>query len=332
MMRSRTKLVGALGAALLATAALAPADAQAEQILRFATLQGAGQPSYDGAVRLAELVAERSNGELKVELFADGQLGTEQESLEGVQFGTIDMFMGSTGAVGRFLPKLEAFAHPYVWRDLDHMLAVVRGEIGEELTEELRAQTGIRILDMGWLFGRRHLTTRETPAQRPADMADLKIRVQPTEIYLATIEAMGGNPTPMDFKEVYTSLQTGVIDGQENPINVVATRALYEVQDYMMLTGHITQNQTVVVNDQVFSALSPELQEVLASATREAGDFQNELLEQEEAEQLELIKSKGMQIVEPDVEAFRAATADVHQQFEDAWGERFFERIRQAGS
>ena len=331
-MRSRTKLAGAVGAALLATAALAPAGAQAEQVLRFATLQGAGQPSYDGAVRLAELVAERSNGELKVELFADGQLGTEQESLEGVQFGTIDMFMGSTGAVGRFLPKLEAFAHPYVWRDLDHMLAVVRGEIGEELTEELRAQTGIRILDMGWLFGRRHLTTRETPVQGPADMADLKIRVQPTEIYLATIEAMGGNPTPMDFKEVYTSLQTGVIDGQENPINVIATRALYEVQDYLMLTGHITQNQTVVVNDQVFSALSPELQEVLLSATREAGDFQNELLEQEEAEQLELIKSKGMQIVDPDVEAFRAATADVHQQFEDAWGEGFFERIRQAGS
>ena len=261
MMRSGGKLVGAPGLALLTmvAAALAPVDATAEQVLRLATLQGAGQPSYDGAVKLAELVEERSNGELRVELFPDGQLGTEQESLEGVQFGTIDMFMGSTGAVGRFLPKLEAFAHPYVWRDVEHMLSVVRGEIGEELSEELRASTGIRILDMGWLFGQRHLTTRETPVRVPADMADLKIRVQPTEIYLATIAAMGGNPTPMDFKEVYTSLQTGVIDGQENPINVIATRALYEVQDYMMLTGHITQNQAVVANDQVFSALSPEL-------------------------------------------------------------------------
>jgi TRAP-type transport system periplasmic protein len=333
-MRSRSKLVGALGPALLTmvAASLAPVDALAEQVLRFATLQGAGQPSYDGAVKLAELVEERSNGELRVELFPDGQLGTEQESLEGVQFGTIDMFMGSTGAVGRFLPKLEAFAHPYVWRDVDHMLGVVRGEIGDELSEELRASTGIRILDMGWVFGQRHLTTRETRVRVPADMANLKIRVQPTEIYLATIAAMGGNPTPMDFKEVYTSLQTGVIDGQENPINVIATRALYEVQDYMMLTGHITQNQAVVVNDQVFSALSPELQEVLVSATRDAGDFQNELLEQKEAEQLELIKSKGIQIVEPDVEAFRQATADVHEQFEGAWGEGFFERIRQAGS
>jgi tripartite ATP-independent transporter DctP family solute receptor len=212
------------------------------------------------------------------------------------------------------------------------MLTVVRGEIGDELTEELVASTGIRILDMGWVFGRRHLTTGETEVITPADMAGLKIRVQPTEIYLATIEAMGGNPTPMDFKEVYTSLQTGVIDGQENPINVIATRALYEVQDYLMLTGHITQNQTVIVNDQVFQALSPELQEVLVSATRDAGDYQNDLLEQKEAEQLELIKGNGMPVVEPDVEAFREATANVHEKFDAVWGEGFFERVKNAGS
>ena len=331
MRRTRRGTLGVLSGALLAASALATMPASAEQVLRLATLQGQGQPSYAGVQKLAELVSERSNGELKVEVFGDGQLGTEQESVEGVQFGTIDMFMGSTGSVGRFLPKLEAFAHPYVWRDVDHMLSVVRGEIGDELTEEL-VTTGIRIVDMGWLFGRRHLTTRATEVMTPADMAGLKIRVQPTEIYLATIEGMGGNPTPMDFKEVYTSLQTGVIDGQENPINVIATRALYEVQDYLMLTGHITQNQTVIVNDQVFQALSPELQEVLLSATRDAGDYQNDLLEQEEAEQLELIEANGMHIVEPDIEAFREATANVHEQFDAAWGEGFFERIKNAGS
>jgi tripartite ATP-independent transporter DctP family solute receptor len=332
MMQTRRGTIGLLSGALLAASALAPMPASAQQVLRLATLQGEGQPSFEGLKRLGELVDERSEGELKVEIFGDGQLGTEQESVEGVQFGTIDMFMGSTGSVGRFLPKLEAFAHPYVWRDVDHMLGVVRGEIGDELTEELVASTGIRILDMGWVFGRRHLTTSETEVLTPADMAGLKVRVQPTEIYLATIEGMGGNPTPMDFKEVYTSLQTGVIDGQENPINVIATRALYEVQDYLMLTGHITQNQTVIVNDQVFQSLSPELQEVLVSATRDAGDYQNEQLEQKEAEQLELIKANGMKIVEPDVEAFRDATANVHEKFDAAWGEGFFERIKNAGS
>lgn len=319
-----------LAAALIAALGVSERAAAQERTLRVATLQGAAQPSHKGLVRLAELVAQRSGGSLKVEVFGDGQLGTEQESLEGVQLGTIDMFMGSTGAVGRFLPKLEAFAHPYVWRDTEHLMAAVRGPIGEELSEELRAGTGIRILDMGWIFGRRHLTTRETAVNAPADMARLKIRVQPTGIYLETIRAMGGNPTPMDFKEVYTSLQTGVLDGQENPINVIATRAFYEVQDYIVLTGHITQNQAVVIGDTVYQSLSPEQQQLLTAATREAGDYQNELLTQDEEAQFALVREKGMKVVEPDVAAFRTATADVYKGFEGSWGQGFFERIRDA--
>lgn len=323
-------LAAALAVAGLGTG-LGAGTAEAQTVLRLATLQGQGQPSHAGVVRLSELVKERSNGALEVKVFGDGQLGTEQESIEGVQFGTIDMFMGSTGSVGRFLPKLEAFAHPYVWRDVDHMLAVVRGPIGDELDAELRSKTGIRILDMGWVFGRRHLTTRETPVKTPADCNGLKVRVQPTAIYLATIKAMGCSPTPMDFKEVYTSLQTGVIDGQENPINVIATRALYEVQKYLMLTGHITQNQAVIINDATFQGLSPELQKILVDATREAGDYQNKLLAENEAKQMEQIKAAGTTIVEPDIEAFRAATADVHAQFDEQWGAGFFERIRSYG-
>jgi len=299
-----------------------------ERTLRIATLQGAAQPSYKGLVRLSELVAQRSNGALKVQVFGDGQLGTEQESLEGVQLGTIDMFMGSTGAVGRFLPKLEAFAHPYVWRDTNHLLKVVRGPIGDELSEELRKKTGIRILDMGWIFGQRHLTTKQTEVRKPADMARLKIRVQPTGIYLETIRAMGGNPTPMDFKEVYTALQTGVLDGQENPLNVIATRAFYEVQGHLMLTGHITQNQAVVIGDRVFQGLKPEHQKILADAVREAGDYQNGVLASDEKAQMELVRGKGIKVVEPDIAAFRTATAEVYKKFEKDWGQGFFERIR----
>jgi tripartite ATP-independent transporter DctP family solute receptor len=318
-------IAAAAAAALAWHAALAQ-----ERTLRVATLQGAAQPSYKGLVRFAELVGSRSNGALKVQVFGDGQLGTEQESIEGVQLGTIDMFMGSTGSVGRFLPRLEAFAHPYVWRDDAHMLKVARGPIGEELSEELRKKAGIRILDMGWVFGWRHLTTKQTAVMKPADMARLKIRVQPTGIYLDTIRAMGGNPTPMDFKEVYTSLQTGVIDGQENPINVIATRAFWEVQGYLMLTGHILQNQAVIVSDKTFQSLKPEHQRILVQAAREAGDHQNQLLAQTEKEQLDLVRGKGMKVVQPDVAAFRAATADVYKKFESVWGKGFFERIRDA--
>ncbi len=324
------KLLRLAAAAVVASLLIAALPAQAQRTLRVATLQGAAQPSYKGLVRMAELVQQRSNGALRIQVFGDGQLGTEQESIEGVQLGTIDMFMGSAGSVGRFLPRLEAFAHPYVWRDNAHLLKVARGPIGDELSAELQKKAGIRILDQGWIFGQRHLTTKQTEVKKPADMARLKIRVQPTGIYLDTIKAMGGNPTPMDFKEVYTSMQTGVIDGQENPLNVIATRAFYEVQGYLVLTGHITQNQAVLISDKSYQALTPEQQKILVAAAREAGDYQNQVLVDDEKGQLELVKSKGMKVVTPDVAAFRAATADVYKKYESAWGKGFFERVRDA--
>jgi TRAP-type C4-dicarboxylate transport system substrate-binding protein len=152
--------------------------------------------------------------------------------------------------------------------------------------------------------------------------------VQPTGIYLDTIRAMGGNPTPLDFKEVYMSMQTGVIDGQENPLNVIATRAFYEVQGYLVLTGHITQNQAVLISEKTYQSLTPDQQKLVIAAAREAGDYQNKVLADDEAGQLALVKSKNMKVIEPDVAAFRAATADVYKKFEKTWGPGFFERVR----
>jgi tripartite ATP-independent transporter DctP family solute receptor len=285
-----------------------------------------------GLQRFAELVAERTDGELKVEIFPASQLGTEQEILEGVQLGTIHMFEGSAGSAGRFLPALEAFAHPFLWRDLDHMLTVARGDIGQELSQQMVDEHGMRILDMGWLFGQRHLTTASTSVHTPEDMEGLKIRVQPTTIYLEMIKAMGANPTPIDWKEVYLSLQTGVVDGQENPVGVIYSAKLFEVQDYLMLTGHIMQNQVVIINESFFHSLSPEHRQVLEDAVIEAGDYQNALIEAGAKEDLAKLKEAGMTVIEPDIEAFRAATADIYLQFEDQWGKGLFERMRAAGS
>jgi tripartite ATP-independent transporter DctP family solute receptor len=301
-------------------------------VIKLGNVQPPAMIVQKGLQRFADLVAERTGGELKVEIFPASQLGTEQEILEGVQLGTIHMFEGSAGAAGRFLPVLEAFAHPFLWRDLDHMLAVARGEIGQELSQRLIDEHGMRILDMGWLFGQRHLTTASTPVYTPEDMKGLKIRVQPTTIYLEMIKAMGANPTPIDWKEVYLSLQTGVVDGQENPVGVIYSAKLYEVQDYLMLTGHITQNQVVIINEPFFQSLAPEHQRVLREAIIEAGDYQNALIEQGAAEDLEKLTAAGMTVVEPDIEAFRAATANIYKLFEDQWGAGLFERLGVAGS
>jgi tripartite ATP-independent transporter DctP family solute receptor len=328
----RRRLIGlATACAALAVGQHTP-PASAETVIKLGNVQPPAMIVQKGLQRFADLVAERTGGELKVEIFPASQLGTEQEILEGVQLGTIHMFEGSAGAAGRFLPALEAFAHPFLWRNLDHMLAVARGEIGQELSQRLIDEHGMRILDMGWLFGQRHLTTASTPVYTPEDMKGLKIRVQPTTIYLEMIKAMGANPTPIDWKEVYLSLQTGVVDGQENPVGVIYSAKLYEVQDYLMLTGHITQNQVVIINEPFFQSLAPEHQRVLREAIIEAGDYQNALIEQGAAEDLEKLTAAGMTVVEPDIEAFRAATANIYKLFENQWGAGLFERMGDAGS
>ena len=305
-----------------------PAVAQQPIAIKLGNVQAAADIVQTGLKRFADLVAERAKNQVQVQIFPASQLGTEQELLEGVQLGTVHMFEGSTGAVGRFLPDLEAFAAPYIWRDLDHMLKVVRGPIGQELAERLVKSKGMRVLDFGWLFGNRYLTTKNKAIYKPEDLKGMKIRVQPTAIYLETIKAMGANPTTMDFKEVYLGLQSGVIDGQENPPFVIYNNNFFEVQKYLMLTAHITQNQAIVITEKFYQGLSPEFRKILTEAAIEAGNFQNDLVLKSEKSDLDRLKEKGMTIVQPDVKAFREATKDVWRKVSEKWEPGLYERIQ----
>ncbi len=328
-MGRRRLLVVLVALALSGLALPGSAGAQQPIVIKLGNVQATGDIVQEGLKKFAALVAERTKGQIQVQIFPASQLGTEQELLEGVQLGTIHMFEGSTGSVGRFLPDLEAFAAPYIWRDPDHMLKVVRGPIGQELAERLVKSKGMRILDLGWLFGNRYLTTKNKAVYKPEDLKGVKVRVQPTGIYLETIKAMGASPVTMDFKEVYLGLQSGVIDGQENPAFVIFNNKLFEVQKYVMLTAHITQNQAIVINDKFFQGLSPEFRKILTEAAYEGGNYQNELILKSEKEYLDKLKEKGMVIVQPDVNAFREATKDVYKKFADKWEPRLVERIRE---
>ncbi|HWU37910.1 MAG TPA: TRAP transporter substrate-binding protein [Candidatus Acidoferrum sp.] len=327
---ARTAFPWVLSAVLLAGTGM-PKTAGAQQtiVIKLGNVHQVDLPIQVGLKRYADLVAERTQNQLQIQVFPASQLGTEQELLEGVQLGTVHMFEGATGAVGRFLPEMEAFAAPYVWRDVDHMLKVVRGPIGQALADRLVKAKGIRILDMGWIWGNRHLTTRAKAVSRPEDLRGMKIRVQPVGIYLDTIRAMGGNPVPLDAKEVYLGLQTGVIDGQENPPSNIYNAKLYEVQKYVMLTGHILQNNAVAIGEKFYQSLAPALQKALQESAIEAGNFQNDLVLKQEKVDLDRLKEKGMTIVQPDVRAFREATKDVHKKYADKWEPNFYERIQE---
>ncbi len=326
----RSLLIGVAVVVLVAVLGFATAQAQQPIVIKLGNVQATGDIVQTGLKKFADLVGERTKGQVQVQIFPASQLGTEQELLEGVQLGTVHMFEGSTGSVGRFLPDLEAFAAPYIWQSPEHMLKAVRGPVGQSLAERLVKAKGIRVLDFGWLFGNRYLTTKAKAIMKPEDLKGMKIRVQPTAIYLETIKAMGANPTTMDFKEVYLGLQSGVIDGQENPPFVIFNNKLFEVQKFLMLTGHITQNQAVVINDKFFQGLSPEFRKIVTEAAYEAGNFQNDLVLKSEKEYLDKLKESGMTIVQPDVKAFREATKDVWKKVSEKWEPGLYERIQQA--
>jgi tripartite ATP-independent transporter DctP family solute receptor len=324
----RGVVIGAVLAMALAVLGSPAAQAQQPIVIKLGNVQATADIVQTGLKKFADLVGERTKGQVQVQIFPASQLGTEQELLEGVQLGTVHMFEGSTGSVGRFLPDLEAFAAPYIWRDVDHMLKTVRGPVGLGLAERLVKAKGIRVLDFGWLFGNRYLTTKSKAIYKPDDLKGMKIRVQPTAIYLETIRAMGANPTTMDFKEVYLGLQSGVIDGQENPPFVIFNNKFFEVQKYVMLTAHITQNQAVVINEKFYQGLSPEFRKILTEAAYEAGTFQNDLILKSEKEYLDKLKEKGMVIVQPDVKAFRGATKDVWKKVSEKWEPGLYEKIQ----
>jgi tripartite ATP-independent transporter DctP family solute receptor len=297
-------------------------------LIKLGNVQSTEDIVQTGLKKFADLVNERTKGQVQVQIFPASQLGTEQELLEGVQLGTVHMFEGSSGSVGRFLPDLEVFAAPYVWRDVDHMLKAVRGPVGQGLAERLVKAKGMRVLDFGWLFGNRYLTTKAKAIYKPEDLKGMKIRVQPTAIYLETIKAMGANPTTMDFKEVYLGLQSGVIDGQENPPFVIFNNKLFEVQKFVMLTGHITQNQAVVINEKLYQGLSPEFRKILTDAAYDAGNFQNGIILKSEKEYLDKLKEKGMTVVQPDMKAFREATREVWKKVSEKWEPGLYEKIQ----
>jgi tripartite ATP-independent transporter DctP family solute receptor len=311
---------------VLCGAALAPA--QQPIVIKLGNVQATADLVQEGLKKFADLVTDRTKGQIQVQIFPASQLGTEQELLEGVQLGTVHMFEGSSGSVGRFLPDLEVFAAPYVWRDVDHMLKTVRGPVGQGLAERLVKAKGMRVLDFGWLFGNRYLTTKSKAIYKPEDLKGMKIRVQPTAIYLETIKAMGANPTTMDFKEVYLGLQSGVIDGQENPPFVIYNNKFFEVQKFLMLTAHITQNQAIVINDKLYQGLSPEFRKILTDAAYEAGNYQNDIVLKSEQEGLDKLKEKGMTVVQPDLKAFREATKDVWKKVSEKWEPGLYEKIQ----
>ncbi len=284
-------------------------------------------PTHFGVMRFKELVEERTNGDITVNLFPNRQLGEERELVEGLQMGTVDMAVVSTGPLGGFVPEINVLDLPFLFKNNTHAYGVFDGPIGEELLGKFEdvGIVGAAIWENGW----RNVTSNK-PIESPADLEGVKIRTMENEIHMAAFEKLGASPVPMVWGEVYTSLQQGVIDAQENPVTIIYVNNLWEVQDYVQMTGHVYGPHVFLMSQLTLDSLPDEYQEIVLNTAREVSTYQRMMSAKLEAEQKEMLIENGMNILDVDKEPFQKAVMSVLDQYKDRFGS-YIDRILAAG-
>ncbi|MEK6717792.1 MAG: TRAP transporter substrate-binding protein [candidate division NC10 bacterium] len=328
MKRVAVSLVGILGFAVGAILGLGlTADIRAAEFdLVEAHTSPPDHPYTLGMVRYADLVKERTNGRVAIQIHHSRQLGDERQVVEGLQLGTIHLTVTSTGPLGGFVPEMNVVDLPFLFRDAEHAYKVLDGEIGRGLLNKFDA-VGIKGLAF-WENGFRHITTSKKPVREPTDMKGLKIRVMENKVHQAAFRQLGSDATPMAWGEVFTSLQQGLLDAQENPIPIIYTFKLNEVQKYVSLTGHVYSPAPLLMSKKTWDRMPPEIQKVMFDTAVEVARYQRGLIREQEQKQIGELRAKGMTIIEqPDRAAFREAMKPVFEQFQGQFGKDLVQRI-----
>ena len=282
-------------------------------------------PYHLGAVRYAELIAQRTQNKVKIEVYPSTQLGNERDLVEGLQLGTIDLVVTSTGPLGGFVPRMFVVDLPFLFRDREHAYKVLDGPIGRELLDAFSAK-GIKGLAF-WENGFRQITNSVRPIEKPEDLRGIKIRTMENRVHLSAFRAFGASPAPMAWSEVYTALQQKTIDAQENPIAIIYFQKIYEVQKYLSLTGHFYSPTPLLMSLKAFNRLPRDFQKIMLDTATECATYERNLLRDNEAKQLAEIKAKGMQVTLPNKKPFQDAAAPVYKEFESQFGKETIDRI-----
>ena len=335
-MKRRHRIVSVLTLVLAAAALAVLGGGQQEeaaagtsvQVVKFSSPVAPDHPNNIAALKFAEIVNKESGGRLKVEVFPANQLGNVKDVIENVMTGSVHMYMGGTSETSLFQSEFAVMDAPYLFRDYDHLMKGAKSDVVKEIGTKLEKNRGVKILTAEIYYGARHLTTRNKPIKTPADLKGMLVRAPDQPIYLEAVRAMGATPTPVAFSDLYMALKQGVVDGQENPIPTIYTYKYYEAQKYLMLTGHMLRVNVIGADASWYNKLSPDLKTIIGKALDEAVKLNNQLTLKQEKDMLEELKKLGMEVVQPDVEAFREAAKVVPPKFEDRWGKGTFDRLK----
>lgn len=276
-------------------------------------------------VKFKELVEERSDGNIEVLIYPNEVLGSEAEMIESVTLN--DLQMVAAAAYSQYDPRISVFELPYLFDSYEQAWEVLDGPIGREVAE-LYLEDNLRLLAY-FENGFRHVTSNK-PVETPEDLQGVKIRTPENPLSIKTFEAFGSNPTPMAFGELYTGLQQGTVDAQENPFaNTYASR-LYEVQDYVNLTGHQYMPLPVAISEEFWHSLPSEMQDIISESAQDAAQYHRDLITQNEEKILSEMESAGVTIVEAERESFGALVEPVYDYFRKAYGNELLDKVLNA--
>lgn len=290
-------------------------------VLRAADNQPEDYPTVQGLMFMADYIENATDGRIVMEVFPGGQLGDERSTIEQVQLGVIDVVRTSTSPVGEFYEPIGVFSLPYIFRGESHMWKVVNGAIGRELLDGLQDSdlVGLTYYDSG----SRNFYTTETPIRSVADLEGLRIRTQQSQVVLDMMEALGAEPVPLAFAEVYSSLQTGVIDGAENNFPSYGPSGVrhYEVAPYFTLDGHARVPEVVMVSKATWDGLSAEDQAVIREAALASTTVQAALWDDLSGESRAAVVEAGSEIINVDPSEFQAAMTPLYEKYGPAFGD-----------
>jgi tripartite ATP-independent transporter DctP family solute receptor len=293
-----------------------PAAVEPEFVFTYAENQAEDYPTTQGGYRFAELVKERTNGRIEIVMQAGGVLGDEKSVAEQLQFGGIDFMRMSLSPLAEFVPELNVLQMPYLYTGADHMWKVLDGEIGQKFYDFFE---GSNLVPLSWYdSGARNFYFRNAEVTKLADLAGMKIRVQESALAMGMIEALGASPTPMTYAEVYSGLQTGVIDAAENNWPSYESTSHYEVAPYYLLDEHTRVPELQLVSQITWDKLSADDQEIIRQAAQESAIYQRELWAEREKTAEEKVRSMGATITELSAEEkakFKEAMTPLYEEF-----------------
>ncbi|MBM7649693.1 tripartite ATP-independent transporter DctP family solute receptor [Bacillus ectoiniformans] len=299
-----------------------------EVVIKIGSVNNEKHTLFKGYEKFKELVEEETGGKIKVKIYPNGQLGDDRTMIEGLQFGTLEAVGVSTSMLANWAPPMLAYDLPFAFPDNETAYKVLDGAFGEKVGKLLEKEDLVLLSYME--NGFRQLTTSKKEVKTADDLKGLKIRTMQTPVHLETWKKLGASPTPMAYTELFTAMQQGVIDGQENPYGNMAMDKFYEVQKYLTETNHVYNPMGLVISKKFFDALSEENQKVVKEAAVEAAAYQRDLNQKENEGYKQTLIDNGMKITELTPKAkeeFSKVTQSVYDDFSKEIGKEYMDEF-----